>query len=82
MPECLEGGRIGNDIPIVSTEVVRIYDRMSTFGSDIVDNVSQASQVGCVWLAGHLAGNESFHEERHSEYIETIANESLVQHVR
>lgn len=55
----------GDDIPVVSCEVVGIHDGVCTFRvGDVVDDTGQSSFVRCIHSPGHLCWYDAFHQDR------------------
>jgi len=66
-PESLKSSVVGNDVAIVAAKVVGVDDGIDTFCvGDIVDDACETCFVCCVYGAGHLGGDYSFHHDGNS----------------
>jgi hypothetical protein len=77
-PEGLKAGGVGDNVAIVSAEVMRIDDGVHAFGvGDVVHDLRQVGEVGSVGGAGHACGNDSFHHYWDTENVHSLAGQSV-----
>lgn len=75
LPEGLEPGGVGDDVAIVTAEVVRAEHGIGSKAGDTVHGRLQAIKVGGVQGSSEFIGNEALHEEGDAEDVHSCIDE-------
>jgi hypothetical protein len=78
LPPLAESSGVGDDLPVVTSVVVRLDHGICASAGDVVDLLSQVAQISWIRCASHAGGDQTFHVEVDAERVEAFCNEGVV----
>ena len=63
LPPGFESSVVGDDVTVITAEVMGVEDRVGTFRGDIIEVLDHGLAVCGVYSASHGSGDQSFHHD-------------------